>query len=299
MRKKLGWLAALAAAVVAGPESRADEQTFGYVKGAEVHPKGKWEAYQWLTLRTDKGQGTYEALDSKTEVERGITDRLAASVALKMQAIETEGLLINAYIPKDEDYGMRPSALEGALKYNFLSPVKDPIGLSSYFSVEYGWLDPHSGQDKETLSAQLQFLFQKYFLDGQLIWVGNTGYEATFASRDKIDNLPADFEWPTDPEVELEFSAGMGLSYRFAPKWFLGAETVYEAEYETEVGQERWSVFAGPTLHYGSTRWWATLTWFPQIKGGGFETYEGQKDDDLHLIEKTEQEVRLKVGYNF
>jgi hypothetical protein len=40
------------------------------------------------------------------------------------------------------------------------------------------------------------------------------------------------------------------------------------------------------------------LTLFKQVRGGG-ERYEGQPDDHLHLIEKTKNEVRLKVGYNF
>jgi hypothetical protein len=91
---------------------------------------------------------------------------------------------------------------------------------------------------------------------------------------------------------------GVGLAYRFAPRWFVGVETYYETEFETDVGQERWSWHAGPTLHYGDKAWWATLTWMPQLRGGG-ETYPEQTDTDLHLIEKTEQEIRLKLGYNF
>ena len=277
---------------------KADEQVFGYVRGAETLPRGASEVVQTLTRRADKGQGTYEALDSKTEFERGLTDRLSAALAVKMQAIETKGLLINAYIPKDEDYGLKPSGVEGELKYNFLSPAKDPIGLAALLSLDYAWLDPHSGQDKDTLSMELDLLAQAYFLDGQLIWVGQAGVESTYAHRDGVDDLPADFEWPTEPEMEIEVKLGTGLSYRFAPNWFIGGEALYETEFETEVGQERWSVFAGPSLHYASGRWWATLAWFPQIEGGG-EFYDGQQDRSLHLIEKTEQEVRLKIGYAF
>lgn len=277
--------------------ARGDEQTFGYLKGSETLPRGESEIVQWLTRRTDKGVGSYEAWDSKTEFEYGLTDRLTASAYFKMQAIETRDIRLDAYIPKDEEYGFRPSGVEGALKYNFLSPVKDPVGLATYLSLDYSWLDPHSGQDKDTLSLELEFLFHKYFLDGQLIWVLNTGLESTYADRDPVNNLPEGFEWPTDPEMELEWKLGSGISYRFAPRWFIGAEAIYETEFETEVGQERWSVFAGPTLHYASSRWWATLTWFPQVEGGKF--YEDQKDRDLHLIEKTEQEVRLKIGVTF
>ena len=69
--------------------------------------------------------------------------------------------------------------------------------------------------------------------------------------------------------MEVELKAGTGLSYRFAPNWPLAAEALYETEYETGVGPERWSLFAGPNSHYGCQKFWATLTWFPQIHGYG------------------------------
>ena len=75
-------------------------------------------------------------------------------------------------------------------------------------------------------------------------------------------------------------------------------KVLYETEYETEVGQERFTTFAGPSLHYGIEKYWATLTWFSQLDGGG-PPYPGQSNTDLHLIEKTKQGVRIKFGYNF
>lgn len=277
--------------------AHADESLFGYVKGAETLPKGALEVYQWVTLRSGKGQGSYEAWDSKTEIEYGVSNRFSLAGYLKATNIDTEGLLIDAYIPQEGNFGPKLSGLEAAGKYNFLSPALDDFGLASYFSLSYDWVDPHSGQDKDTLSAELEFLAQKYFMEGQLVWVGNLGLETTHANRAAVANLPEGFEWPTYPEMEIELKAGTGFSYRFAPNWFLGAEVLYESEYETEVNQERWSIFAGPSLHYGTTGWWATLTWFPQLDGGG-ERYAGQTSG-LHLVEKTKQEFRFKVGFNF
>jgi hypothetical protein len=115
-------------------------------------------------------------------------------------------------------------------------------------------------------------------------------------------------EWPTTPEMEIGVLAAAGISYRFAPNWYVGVETLYDTEFETEVGRERWSWQAGPTLHYGAKNWWATLTWFPQLRGGGVKfgpaswngvPYPGQDDPNMQLIEKTKYEIRLKVGYNF
>lgn len=293
LRKPL-LIASLMAAATAG----ADENLFGYVKGAETLPKGSWEAYEIITNRNDKGQGEYDAWDSETKLEYGVTDRFSAEASVRLMSLDTSGLIIDGYLPKEKEFNLRTSGVEFAGKYNFLSPAKDDFGLAMYLSFDYDWIDRHSGQDKDTYSVELNLLGQKYFMEGQLIWVGNIAMETTYADRAEIDNLPEGFDWPTDPEMEIEWKFGTGLSYRFANNWYIGAEALYETEFETEVGQERWSVFAGPTLHYGGQQWWASLTWFKQLEGGG-EMYEGQDDTDLHLIEKTEQEMRLKIGYNF
>lgn len=279
--------------------SQADENLFGYVKGAETLPQGSWELYQVFTHRSDKGKGEYRALDSRTELEYGVTNRFTVSAELKALAVRAHNLYVSAYIPKDIDLGFRPSGLEGAMKYNILSPAKDDFGLAPYFSLSYSWRDPHSGQLKDTYSAETFLLLQKYFLEGELIWVGNFGIEATHAERASLNNLPTGIEWPDHPEMEIALISSMGLSYRFIPSWYIGAEVIHESEFETEVGQERWSIFAGPSLHYGGQKWWGTLTYLPQLRGGGFEAIEGQNDQDLHLIEKTKREIRLKLGFNF
>jgi hypothetical protein len=277
--------------------SFADENLFGYVKGAEVLPKDAVEIYQVVTQRSDKGTGHYTAYNTTTELEYGVSDRFTVAGEIKGQAINTSGLLIDAYIPGDEKYGLRFSGAEIVGKYNFLSPALDDFGLSVMVGLDYLVLDPHSGRDKDTISISLDLQLQKYFMEGQLVWVANLGTESTRATRAPIADLPEDFEWPTEMEVEIEFLTGTGVSYRFMPNWYVGLETLYEIEYETEVALERRSLFAGPTLHYGGEKFWLTLTWFDQIRGGG-ETYDGQPSG-LHLIEKTEQEVRFKLGLNF
>ncbi len=288
----------LSTSLLVTASSMAGENLFGYVKGAETLPAESWELYTNLTQREDKGEGDYTGYDLELEAEYGITNSLGAKLGLQLQSLDTSGLLIEGYLPEEVNTGLEFTGVEGSLTYNFLSPAKDKIGLSTHIGFDYSWVDKHSGQDKDTYSIDLSLLLQKFALEGQLVWVGNIGMETTFAKRAEIDNLPAGFEWPTDPEMEIELKAGTGVSYRFAPKWSVAAEVLYETEFETEVGQERWSVFAGPSVHYGSQTWWTTLTWLPQLKGGG-EQYPTQDDTNLHLIEKTEQELRLKIGFNF
>lgn len=309
----------LAAAAVS-PAAVAVENLLGYVAGAETLPKDASEAYLIVTRRWDKGAGNYPsgagkytAYDYTLEYERGLTNRLTGAVEIKGQSINTGGLVIDGYLPGPESYGIKTSGIGLKLQYNFLSPAKDDLGLSTTFELKQSWLDPHSGRDKDTTKFGVGLQMQKYLLDDQLSLMFNTGLEGTYAKRAPLDantqayadtamqsitgDPGASFEWPTEPEMELEFKLGLGGSYRFAPNWYIGAETLYETEFETEVGQERWSWFAGPSLHYGAKDWWATLTWFRQIEGGK-ETYIGQSED-LHLIERTKNELRLKLGYNF
>ncbi|MDP2266198.1 MAG: hypothetical protein Q8J70_06565 [Thiobacillus sp.] len=306
-------LAVLAAALLTLP-AKADESLLGYVSGAETLPQGASEAYLFITRRWDKDQGNYTAYDVSAEYEYGLTHRLTTSIEFKGQSINTQGLVIDGYLPGANDYGLKPTGFEAKLKYNFLSAAKDPVGLSGTLALVQLWRDPHSGQDKDTTRAEFGLQLQKLLLDDQLTLVANTGIEATYAKRAPLSattqtsadaamqtltsDAAARFEWPTRPEMEIEFKLGAGASYRFAPNWSAGLETLYETEFETEVGQERWSVFAGPSIHYGGRQWWATLTWFEQLAGGK-EKYINQAADNLHLIEKTRHELRFKLGYNF
>jgi hypothetical protein len=267
------------------------------VRGAEVLPEGAWEAYQWVTVRDDKSVGRYLGVDTKTELEYGVSNRFSISGAFNTHTIDTSGLSIDGYLPGPKHHVLKPSGFELEARYNILRPALDPIGLTTSFGFDFSRVDPHSGQAKTTVSGSLGLQLQKYFMEGRLVWVGNLGLEATGALRDPIANLPPGFDWPTTPEMEIEPSIGTGLVYRFAPSWYVGAEALYQTEFETEVGQERWSLFMGPSLHYGGRGWWATLTWFPQIIGGG-EKFSGQAGG-LHLIEKTRQEFRLKVAFEF
>ncbi|MCT2560237.1 hypothetical protein N0B51_14740 [Tsuneonella sp. YG55] len=295
---KLKLCAATAALALGLPSvAHADENLLGYNAGAETLPKGSGEVYVVNTLRSGKGQGEYDAVDTEIEGEYGVTDRVSLAVAAQFLTIDSSGLLIDGYLPKEINKGPRFAGLEVKGKFNILSPALDDFGLAIITAAEWKRLDPHSGQDKTEFEGKVVLAAQKYFRQGQIVWVGNLGIKAGVADRAPIADLPPDFDWPTTPEAEIELTAGTGITYRVASNWYLGAETQYATEFETEVGQERWSLFAGPTIHYGGKKIWATLTWFPQLAGGG-ERYPGQTGN-LHLIEKTKDEFRLKLGYNF
>ena len=113
----------------------ADESVLGYVKGSETLPRGAWEYDQTLTYREGKGTGDYDAWDSKSELEYGVTDKFTVSAYLKAQSIDTQGILIDGYLPKDEIHEIE--ILSGAFMLMRKSTL-DKVGLLDEDFFMYG-----------------------------------------------------------------------------------------------------------------------------------------------------------------
>src|SRR3954470_17399848 len=97
--------------------SRADENLFGYTRGAETLPKGHYDLYQFTTLRAGKDAGLYRGWDFETEIEYGFSDKLQASLAVTNHYFKPEG------VPELDDASRyRFGGLEAAAKYRFKSP---------------------------------------------------------------------------------------------------------------------------------------------------------------------------------
>lgn len=263
----------------------ADEQLFGWVLGSETLPAGRAEAYEFLTLQSGKAEGTYRALDTETELEYGFTDRFQASAALENNYFYNKG--VNGTRDALNDTSVfRFGGIELSAKYRLLSPFKDPVGLA--LRLEGGYL-PHDEVDglKETeVYVAPQFILQKNYFDDTLIIDLNAGTEFAWGKR------PAE-QYPR----ELAFTGGGGISYRFAPNWYIGLENHVRAEYPLfHIGNFEHVVdYAGPAIHYATQRWWVTLSYNYQIFGNGIdEPASGQT-----FAEEVKQQIRLKIGFNF
>jgi opacity protein-like surface antigen len=280
-----GWTGAglLALTLFLGTDfsARADENLFGFVRGAETLPKGHFDLYETLTLRTGKDVGVYRGWDSDTEVEYGFTDKLQGSIALTNRYIYNHGVE-----ELDDTNHLTFGGFEGSLKYRLLSPFKDPIGLA--VRLETGWLlhDEVGGLLEHEIYVTPEVILQKNFLDDTLITELNFGGE---------------WAWGKDPAEqyykEWSMQGGAGISYRFARNWFIGVEGHARSEWPlfNFNNFEHVVVYAGPALHYGSERWWATLSYNYQVYGHGVdETTRSQT-----FAEETRHEIRLKVGFNF
>lgn len=280
-RKTTAWfflgLFALAFSAAAG---RADENYFGYSYGAETLPKGHWEIYQWTTSRSGKADGSYRALDLQTEIEHGFTDRLQGSFYLNAVSHHISG--VSDFKDRDQ---FRFNGFQGSLKYNLKSPYKDGYGLAVYLEPGYKRFEAKDGERTDIYFLEPKLIVQKNFFDDTIIWATN------FSGEFEREHHREERSW----ESELELQLSSGLSYRFAPNWFVGVEALATSAFERmhldELGE--YGIFAGPTLHYANAKWWATLTVFPQISGWP----ENRGSRDLEHFEKLQ--IRLKVGLNF
>jgi hypothetical protein len=263
------------------PGALADEQFFAFTKGAETLPHGRFEVYQFATLRTGKDSGNYYGYDFETEIEYGITDRWQASASVETHYFDYHG--VEGLDDRNQfDFG----GGDLSTKYALLSPFKDPLGLA--FRFESGFLihDDVGGLDENEFYLKPELDLQKNFLDDTLICDLDLGVEWAWGKK------PAE-EYPR----ELSLEAKTGVAYRFLPNWFIGAEATVRSEYPLFNFDhfEHAALYIGPSLHYSSQRWWATVSYLHQAWGEGFdEPHTGQT-----FAEETSSIARVKIGFNF
>jgi hypothetical protein len=265
--------------------SRADEQLFGFARGAETLPQGRSELYQFVTMRTGKAEGSYYGFDFETEVEHGFTDKFQASLSLEQRYINNHGVDGDRDALDDTD-GYRFGGINVSGKYRLLSPFKDPIGLALRLEGGYVKNDEVDGLPENEWFIAPELDLQKNFRDDTVIWDLNLGAEWAWGKQ------PAE-RYPR----ELAVQGATGVSYRFAPNWFIGVEGNVRAEYPLFDFNnfEHAVLYAGPSLHYSAKRWWVTLTAVYQVWGEGVD----EPHDGKTYAEETTWKVRLKVGFNF
>lgn len=292
--KRLGAAALLGTLV--GADLGADENLLGYTKGAETLPQGASEAYLYLTEHSGKRRGDYSAQYVRAEYEYGVTDRLSTSIYLNGYRHNydcgTQGCAGSSTSPEitGSKNQFRLSGVSMEAKYMMLSPYADDLGVALYGELTYDTVDSITGENGNGLEAEMMVIFQKPFMDGQFQWMTNLELEIESWKGDGAGGT----EYAMAPRIRS------GVSYRFAPNWYIGAEGWADVEMLNPVGSswefDHWDMFAGPSIHYGDKAWWATVTWANQIAGS-----DESRNNAVgwHLADHERNEFRLKVGYNF
>ena len=246
--------------------ARADERLFTYSYEANVLPMGTFEFEQWVTNQNGKEDGDFSQWNFRTEIEYGVTDSYTSSLYLNWDSTRSEGV---TDVEEADSAEFKGISWENV--YQLLNPNIDPVGLAVYSELTSDGLD---------YEIETKLLVSKPI--GEFSLVANAIYEAEW---EREDNQTAE-------EGTLEFT--FGTSYKISPAWAVGIEARNKSAYPDGVnlsGQEfqTWSV--GPNIHYGTPKWWATLTILPQIWGNG-EGAEGNRQ----LVHEESLEVRLITG---
>jgi len=250
----------------------ADERFFTYVQEADVIPKGGWEFEQWLTFRKGYLEGDHAfdqyLWDFREEMEYGFTDKLSGAMYLNFQ--QEQIVAQQPGLADSSKFSFKGVSAE--VKYQLLNPYTDPVGVLLYFEPTY------NGNEQE--------------LEYKLVFSKNLGDKWVLAA-----NVIFEQEWEkengqTERESVLEFT--FGAAYRFTPNWSVGLEARYHDVFEGATLNEHLASawFLGPNIHYGTSKWWATFTFLPQISGT-------PKDGRINTTEHQIFEARLIFGINF
>lgn len=277
-------LGGLAFATATGP-LLAHEEPFGYLRGAQTEAKGEWELTQWTTARVGKESGRYLGLDLATELEYGVTDRLQVALYLLTDYHYSKDAVGSSGPIDDRNrFGLNGTSAE--LKYQLRDPFKESFGLALYLEPGFNSIERADGGRHDEFELEAKLIAQKNFLDNRLVAVANYTIEPEWVRS-------AGTAWETN--LKMEWTAG--LSWKFAQRWWLGVETRLDTEFgNADLNNAEFVTFsAGPVMHYGGERLFATLTVLPQIAGWPDKTGTG----GLHLDDRERLEVRLKLGTEF
>ena len=257
-------------------QARADESPFAYTYLTEVLPQGAIELEQWVTWKHKKPQETFDVFEGRTEIEYGFTNRFLGAFYLNYEHVNIEPDGLGA--PNGPENTTKFTGVNAEFIYQVWSPFTDPFGFALYF-------EPAIGDGERALEFKL--LFQKNFLEDRLIFATNFIFELEWEHEEEED------EW----EREAAFEVTVGLSYRVAPGWFVGAELLNENAYEGHFEHAEVSTwYVGPAVHYASERWWATLGFYKQLPWAGNHTDEPELTSHGYVVDAERTRLRFRLG---
>ena len=246
--------------------AQADERTFTYVYEANVLKQGQAEFEQYITNQNGKEDGDYSQWNFRTALEYGVTERYMTALYLNIDSTRSDGV---TGVDQADSTKFKGFSWENI--YQILNPNLDPVGLAVYLEYSGDGLD-HELESKLIVSKPI----------ADWILAANAIYEAEWEREDG----------QTEREGTLEFVGG--ASYKLTPNWSLGIEARNKSAYPDGLnlsGQEYNATSVGPNIHYGSSKWWATLTILPQVWGNGDGSHGSRQ-----LVHEESMEVRLIFG---
>ncbi len=241
----------------------ASERHFTYTYESSILQPGGRELEPWNTFRL--GQDDFFAgLDTRLELEMGLSDRLQTSLYLNLgsQTVETSsGRESKAF-----------QSLSSEWKLKLADPVADRVGLAVYGELTGG------PQEAE--------------LEGKLILDKRVGRWLT------AFNATVEHEWElaesNATQRETVFEIDAAGCYFLTPRVTGGLELRSHTVWPPEAGPARSALFLGPSLSYVRRGWWIAVSVLPQIRA-----LSGASSGTLDLVEHQRVEARFIFGLEF
>jgi hypothetical protein len=170
------------------------------------------------------------------------------------------------------------------------------------------YFEPTIGPRMRELETRL--ILQKNFVDDRLVFAFNAtlAYEWRRLHGDPEAD-PASDEYRTHWDKETDVNFGLAGSYRFVPNWSFGAEVQNEREWGglnpfNAGNRTNQAWYAGPTVHYGGKKGFATLTTLIQLPvAHDYAEKDNSIDAVINGLSNADDfenfRVRLKVGFYF
>lgn len=306
----------------------AEENLWLYTKGTDTRPQGSWELKLSDISRLDKRSGDYAFHDIRPEIEYGITDKLTVGAEIfifshNYSDVDVAGETRDPVVGSFED--IQFGGFEVMAKYNILSPYKDEFGFSVAVGFESRDVYRLDGAEIDQDALVLQALLQKNFLDDRLVFAFNAKGELERRKSGSGD------DFVLEEEFAIDLSAG--VSYRVAPKWFVGFEARYQSDFlavqeidpvtgeltqetfadgstvpgsnfdisDFSIGNQfQYGTYIGPSVHYAEEGWWATVGALYLIKSGGNENRNGAVAATGDAYDEHERwHIGASVGFEF
>ena len=286
-------LLALAPALALAGPAAADEPLFGFVNTTDLLPKGKTQVETWLSWREGESLGDYRAIEGRTELDYGLSNRVQLTLYLNYSdqdaRVDPARAAALGLRPSGDAGRARFDGVTGEIIWRLASPYLDPLGFAVL-------ADASTGPGQRIVGVKA--IAQKNFRDDTVVLAANL--RADLGQREARRDRPAG---AVARRHVTTLETSVGASWRFRANWSAALELRARRKRagglldggEGEAG----AVFLGPTLHYGGERWFVTLSALRRVGGGGAPAAE-LADSLVYARDRAHWDaVRLRVGRTF
>ena len=257
----------------------SQDRTFAWTYNSTVLSKGNKDLEAWSTFGTGR-KYFYQGLDTRLEMEVGLTDKLQTSLYFngshKAFAANLDTLGGIADTSVSGIFGSSAFSISNEWKWKLSDPVVNKVGFTLYgeITLAAGWFE-----------LENKLIFDKKM--GNNIFALNLVDEWEFASNVKKGLGETKL-------IALEAEVDLGYMHMFKPDRGLGFEIRNANEIKEVKTWENSALFGGPTYFHSGEKYFIILSVLPQWSN---LHKTDDSPDNLVLNEHEKFSVRLLLGF--